>query len=122
VIGFINLFIFFQDRSLSGRIASIAVLTLAYIAFIPTIDAQIPQTPSIKLVDILIYMEILASILCLIQSFYTKDDVSDYNWKADGFFIVSLILNILTFVIEMVLLIIYQCYWKGIYHNESKKP
>jgi hypothetical protein len=50
IIGFINLFIFFQERGLSGRIASVAVLTLAYIAFVPTINDQIPQTPTIKLV------------------------------------------------------------------------
>lgn len=42
VLGFINLLIFFQDTSLSGRISAIATLTLAFIAFIPTINAQIP--------------------------------------------------------------------------------
>jgi hypothetical protein len=45
VLGFINLLIFFQDSALSGRIAAVATLTLAFIAFIPTINAQIPQTP-----------------------------------------------------------------------------
>jgi len=56
ILGVINLFIFFQDRTLAGRIASIATLTLAFIAFIPTINDKIPQTPSIKLVEILVYM------------------------------------------------------------------
>jgi hypothetical protein len=56
ILGFITLLIFFQDTALSGRIASIATLTLAFIAFIPTINSQIPQTPYIKLVEILIYL------------------------------------------------------------------
>ena len=50
LVGFINLLIFFQDKDLAGRIASIATLTLAFIAFIPTINAQIPQTPYLKLI------------------------------------------------------------------------
>jgi hypothetical protein len=56
VLGFINLLIFFQDIALSGRIGAIATLTLAFIAFIPTINDQIPQTPYIKGVEILVYM------------------------------------------------------------------
>ena len=56
VVGFINLLIFFQANDLGGRIASIATLTLAFIAFIPTINEQIPQTPYIKLIEILIYL------------------------------------------------------------------
>jgi hypothetical protein len=56
ILGVINLFIFFQDRTLANRIASIATLTLAFIAFIPTINDKIPQTPNIKIVEILVYM------------------------------------------------------------------
>jgi hypothetical protein len=56
ILGLINLFIFFQERALANRIAGIATLTLAFIAFIPTINDTIPQTPNIKLVEILVYM------------------------------------------------------------------
>lgn len=83
VLGFINLLIFFQDISLAGRIGAIATLTLAFIAFIPTINDQIPQTPNIKLVEILVYMETIASILCLIQSLnltVNKTDATTYEF------------------------------------------
>ncbi len=50
VLGFINLLIFFQNIDLSGRLAVISTLTLAFIAFVPTINEKIPQTPYIKLV------------------------------------------------------------------------
>lgn len=56
---------FFQEQSLSGRLAAAAVLILAFIAFIPTVNESIPQSPNIKLVDILILME-LGSIILLI--------------------------------------------------------
>lgn len=119
VLGFINLLIFFQDRSLSGRIAAIATLTLAFIAFIPTINEQIPQTPNIKLVEILIYIETIASILCLIQSLLYKDETADYVWQEDGFFIVALVLNLLTVFIVFLLFIIHKCFWETVYASES---
>lgn len=50
VLGLINLFIFFQDPNLEGRVAVISTLTLAFIAFVPTINEKIPQTPNLKLV------------------------------------------------------------------------
>jgi len=38
ILGFINLFVFFQGDDLGGRISSIATLMLAYIAFLPQIN------------------------------------------------------------------------------------
>jgi uncharacterized membrane protein len=110
----INLFIFFQDNDLTGRIAAIAVLTLAYVAFIPTINEQIPQTPEIKLADIFIYFGIIATALCVIQSYVHRDDVeytTHYDWQNDGFFIAVLIINIVTFVFEIGLLVTHFVYW-----------
>lgn len=50
LLGFINLLIFYQSPDLAGRLAIISTLTLAFIAFVPTINEKIPQTPYIKLV------------------------------------------------------------------------
>lgn len=68
VLGFINLLIFFQDPTLADRLAIISTLTLAFIAFVPTINEKIPQTPYIKLVEILVYTLALATVLCMIDS------------------------------------------------------
>ena len=38
LLGFINMAVFFQEAGLADRIASIATLALAYIAFLPTIN------------------------------------------------------------------------------------
>ena len=38
VLGFINLLVFFQDANLEGRLAVISAITLAFIAFVPTIN------------------------------------------------------------------------------------
>ncbi len=119
MLGFINLLIFFQEPSLSGRIAAIATLTLAFIAFIPTINSQIPQTPEIKLIEFLVYMETVASVLCLIQSLYvfTTQDLTTYSfvWNQDGFFITALIINLITVVAVFFLFILHKCHWEKAY-------
>lgn len=120
VLGFINLLIFFQDITLAGRIGAIATLTLAFIAFIPTINDQIPTTPNIKLVEILVYMETVASILCLIQSLsltLNKTDATTYEfvWSTDGYFMSAFIINLLNVAVVFTLFIIHKCFWEKVY-------
>lgn len=56
VIAFINLVIFFQDNRLADRMAVIATVSLAFIAFLPTINDKIPQKKTVSFVEILIYI------------------------------------------------------------------
>lgn len=50
VLAFINLTIYFQDTSFAGRLAVIAIITLAFVAFLPTINDKIPQSSVVKFV------------------------------------------------------------------------
>lgn len=50
VTGFINLVVFFQDNRLADRMGVIATVSLAFIAFLPTINEKIPQTSMVKFV------------------------------------------------------------------------
>ena len=68
LLAVLNLGVFFQDDNLADRIASIASLALAFIAFIPTIREQIPPSPSIVFVEILVYLVAATSLLALGQS------------------------------------------------------
>ena len=64
----INLGIFFQvSDGLSGRIANLANLMFAYIGIISVIREQIPPNPSITGIEILVYLLIGTSMLCLIE-------------------------------------------------------
>lgn len=119
ILGFINLFIFFQDRTLSDRIAAIATLTLAFIAFIPTINEQVPKTPQLKIIDMLIYLEVFASVLCLIQSFLGRDYTDEYDWSTDPFYIATIALNLLTIFVELTLFIVHKAYWERKYLQEG---
>lgn len=67
-LAIINLGIFFQDSSLPERIAAIGGVMIAFIALIPTIRSQIPPNPKVMFVQILVYIQIFASFLCLINS------------------------------------------------------
>lgn len=77
----IGLLVFFQDRDLKDRIATIAVLILAFVAFIPTVNDSIPQSSNIKLVEILIYLHLAALVLLGAESyFYKNDNISSFVW------------------------------------------
>ena len=118
ILGFITLLIFFQDTTLSGRIASIATLTLAFIAFIPTINSQIPQTPYVKLIEILIYLETLTTILCLIDSLnisFKNDPNYVFVWNEDGWFITALIVNLISVFSVFLLFVLHKLYWESAY-------
>jgi hypothetical protein len=69
----------------------------------------------------LVYIETLASILCLIQSLYTwtTQDLTVYSfdWKSDGFFITALILNLINVVVVFSLFILHKCYWEKAYNK-----
>jgi hypothetical protein len=47
LLGLINLGIYFQDQDLGSRIGSIIGIMLAFIAYIPTIEAAIPPSSNI---------------------------------------------------------------------------
>lgn len=51
VLAFINLSIYYQTSNvLADKIAAIATVTLAFVAFLPTVNEKIPQTSVVKLI------------------------------------------------------------------------
>jgi hypothetical protein len=82
LLAVINLCIFFQNYNLAERIASIATLMVAYTAFLPTIRESIPPSPSITLVDIILYSLISTCFLCLLRSWFDRalPDTELYVW------------------------------------------
>lgn len=53
---------------MSNRDASLATFLLAYIAFFPTIRENLPETPKLVLTEILVYIQIVCSLLCFFYS------------------------------------------------------
>lgn len=118
LLGFINLAVFFQDAGLADRIASIATLALAYIAFLPTINESIPETPSILLVEILILIETICTVLTLVQSIRGRHNdytATAYKWEEDGFFIAVIILNCITVAVVGILFFLHKIWWEKVY-------
>lgn len=66
ILGLIGLCVFFQEQGFGSRLATIAVLVLAFVAFLPTINSSIPPSPDIKLVDLLILMQLASTIILLV--------------------------------------------------------
>jgi hypothetical protein len=121
ILGLIGLFVFFQEPAFGARLATIAVLALAFVAFMPTVNASIPKTPEVKLVDVLIVMELAAVILLLVQSFHDRfSESKDFDWQNSPLFLVAVGLNAATFVTVFLLFIVHKCIWERIYLRERE--
>ncbi len=68
LLSIINLGIFFQDYDLHGRIASISVLLIAFVALIPTLREELPPTNNIVFIEGLVYFQTYTCVIALAQS------------------------------------------------------
>ena len=114
ILGLINIFVFFQQNVMADKMATIATVALAYVAFIPTINATVPNTPEIKLIDILIYMNILTTILTMIDSVITlrtKDASYVFQWQTNGWFWATVAIDLFSVIIIIILFILHKTLW-----------
>lgn len=101
--------------------ATVAVLVLAVVAFMPTVNDSIPKTPQVKLVDILIVMELTAVILLLVQSYNDRFSQNlEFDWQNSPLFLVSVGLNSATFITVLLLFLIHKCVWERTYTREKE--
>lgn len=56
LLAVLNLGIFYQDNDLHKRIVSIGAILVSFVAFIPVIREQIPPTPKITAVELLVLL------------------------------------------------------------------
>ena len=111
LLGLISLGIFFQERTLADRIASIATVMIAHVAFMPVIRGQLPPSPKLTFTEILVYMEISITLFCLIESIANRGVTSEFEWNLNGLFMVSFIIQCLETAVIILLIIIYYCCW-----------
>ena len=122
VLSFINLAVYYQDSNvLSEKIASIATVTLAFVAFLPTINDRIPQTSMVKLVEIIVYLQIGTTFLTLIDALEKRKlDPAHYEtvWSSNPYFMITLLINLICFIIVIALLILHKVWWEKVYTQE----
>lgn len=103
------------------RISNGSLLNLSLFEYIPTIRSQIPDTPKVMLVEILLYAIGITFTLNLIQSYIISSldpDTYSFDYSRDPFFIISAILLVLTFIVVTVLLLVHKIYWESNYLKE----
>ena len=119
ILGMIGLCVFFQEQGFGARLESIAVLVLAFVAFLPTINSSIPPSPDIKLVDLLILMQLASTIILLVESF-TIRDIKDFifDWKHSRLFVSAFALNSFTIFAILLLFLIHKFIWEPSYRKK----
>lgn len=79
ILSAISMTIFWQENAndfggfteLAKRIASGCSLMVAYVALIPMIRENLPPTPSVSLIEILIYLSVVPNFLAICSVFIT---------------------------------------------------
>lgn len=120
ILSTISLLIFVQENAKDGngfttlakRIASGCSLMIAYVALVPMIRSNLPPTPSVTLIEILIYSSTIPNFLAIISNLTI--DFTDYNdffanYKAftDGLFLASFIISVTSFIILFIIILIF---------------
>lgn len=68
LLSIITLAIFFQNYELAGRIESISVLMIAFVALIPTLREELPPTNTLVFIEYLVYAQTYTCVIALAQS------------------------------------------------------
>ena len=127
ILAAINLGIYYQESNVvADKIASIATVTLAFVAFLPTINEKIPQTAIVKLIEMIIYFQIGTTFLTLLDSLSARKKnaaVYETTWYSNGYFMVTLIINIVCCIIVFAMFTLHKLWWEGVYlkPQEDKK-
>jgi len=118
VLSFVGLCIYDCPNDLNARIANIAVLLLAYIAFIPTLRSLMPPVPYITMNDTIIGINLFACLLILLESYIENRDLergNDIEYQKNiryGFKIATCIIFCLPMLLITLLSITYYTYWQ----------
>ena len=120
ILSTISLLIFVQENAKDGngfttlakRIASGCSLMIAYVALVPLIRAKLPPTPSVTLIEILIYSSTIPNFLAIISNLTTdfvnfNDFFDKYRAFTDGLFIASFVISIFSFTVLMIVTTIF---------------
>jgi hypothetical protein len=114
-----SLLIFGQENGSSNgytlfarRISSGCSLLIAYVALIPMIRSTLPPTPSITLIEIVIYFSTIPNFLAIISVYVTgsiifTDFFTDYLPFMDVLFIASFIICIVSLIALILTVILY---------------
>lgn len=119
ILSSISLIIFGQENGeyngltlFARRIASSCNILIAYVALIPLIRSKLPPSPSLTLVEIVIYLSTVPNFLAVLSVYLTGslsliDFYSSYQPFLDGLFLVSFLICSISFVICVVFVSIY---------------
>lgn len=102
---------------MGDRVGSISGIMIAFVALIPTIRENIPPSPRIVFIEILVYLNTLTSVFVLVDSLIVRELGNDYQfqWRESGLFLVSAIITVLSFLIIVVMMFLHYFVWKKSY-------
>lgn len=85
--------IYFQEIDLSNRIESLTNVMLAFVAFIPVIQKELPFTSKLTMVETAVYLQTFCCLLGFIESMSIRNNENyEFNWKSNGLYLTNAII------------------------------
>lgn len=72
LITILTLFTFVQGPDFNDKIGNIATLMIVYVGLMPVINDALPPTTKVTLIDIVLYCQLVISVLCLVRGYMIK--------------------------------------------------
>jgi uncharacterized membrane protein len=93
----------------------------AFISIVAVIQEQIPPSGSPCFIEYLVYLLTFTTIICLIEGLIIRNDDTYEPKFTDPFFLLALIISVLTLIAIVALLIIFYCYTKDKYVKTTQE-
>jgi hypothetical protein len=123
MLSLLSIFIFLQtSTSIEEKLGSIATFVLGFIALIPNIKAELPQSQKISLSEIIVYLESMNCMLGLAEQVFGGPAKKKSTIWSSPIFIFSLILHFACFAVSMTLLCLHYFVWEPLYNLKDECP
>ena len=91
----------------------LAFITVGLFALLPSLQASLPVTSTVVLPELFVIAEQINVLLCVIQSYIGHNNdyaTHRYEWESDPWFIIAIILHVLSMAITFGQYLYFRCY------------
>ena len=115
MLAVLSIALYFPNSSLETEVGAVATMVLAFIALIPSIKAQLPQTQKMSVTEWIVYIEALNCMVSLVDNLVTTHQPKKV-WR-NKFFLCSLAVHVLCLVVAVALLLMHKLIWLRQYNR-----
>jgi len=119
ILSLFTLSTFDTENELGDRVANLAAIFLAFVAYLPMVRAEIPNVAYFTLTDIVIYLNMFSILVALLESYLAKHDSSTKTKNA--LLVVALVFTGVGALMVLLPAVNYWVFQKKKYNTKPKR-